>query len=71
MLKGYDAWKTRSDLDDADRRHGPERRCEFCDATLGENPWAEWTSDGQVVLFCDDCAIEKEPGEDAPATGRR
>ena len=70
MIKGYDAWKLRSDLDDADRRQGRPRLCEFCDAPLSDDAWAEWSTDGDIILFCDECATEKELGEDE-GTGRR
>lgn len=57
-LKGYDAWKTRSDLDDADRRRSDDRtRCWFCGAPVPDAPWAFWTSDGGATAsLCDDCA---------------
>ena len=65
-LKGYDAWKTRSDLDDAQRgyKETPADRCEFCDAPLGEHPWAFWCSDGKTALFCDECADQRDGGGD-------
>jgi hypothetical protein len=60
----YDAWKTRSDLDEEDRLRGRPERCEFCDAPLGEHPWAFWCSDGGMALFCDDCAEKRDGGGD-------
>jgi hypothetical protein len=62
-MRGYDAWKTRSDLDDADRLKGPPELCFFCAAPLGENPWATWCSDRGSALFCDECA-DKRDGEE-------
>ena len=61
-LKGYDAWKTRSDLDDADRWRchdgAPPDRCWFCDRPLPKDPvpWSFWNSDGVNAQICDDCA---------------
>jgi hypothetical protein len=61
-LKGYDEWKTRSDLDDADRWRNDEReRCFICDAPLPEGPWSFWSSDGVNAGLCDDCAPEVCP----------
>lgn len=60
-LKGYDEWKTRSDLDDAQRYEAPPERCFLCDAPLPEGPWSFWCSDGVNAFLCDDCAPEGEP----------
>lgn len=64
-LKGYDAWKTGSDLDDALRYAPPPERCFMCDAPLPENPapWAFFSSDGVNASLCDECAPEGEPDE--------
>lgn len=62
-LKGYDEWKTRSDLDpstSSGQAHQPER-CFLCDAPLPEGPWSFWSSDGVNAFLCDDCAPEGEP----------
>ena len=59
-LKGYDAWKTRSDLDDAQRFAPPPERCFVCDAPLPEGPWSFWCSDGVNASLCDDCAPSRE-----------
>jgi hypothetical protein len=59
----YDAWKTRTDLDDRNRSV-KIKRCEFCSAPLGEQPWATW-SGGENVLFCDECADKRERQDDA------
>jgi hypothetical protein len=57
-LKGYDEWKTRSDLDDALRYEAPPDRCFFCDAPFPEGyvPWSFWSSAGVTASLCDDCA---------------
>jgi hypothetical protein len=64
VLKGYDEWKTRSDLDDAQRYAQPER-CFFCDAPLPGEPWAFWSSSGVTASLCDRCAPNPEPEQDA------
>ena len=61
QLKGYDAWKTRSDLDDAQRYAPPPERCFMCDAPLPEAPWSFWSSDGVNASLCDDCAPADTP----------
>lgn len=70
-LKGYDAWKTRSDLDDEDRLKGPPDRCQFCAAPLGDHPWAFWCSDGGSALICDQCAERRDEMDDNRRTGCR
>ena len=55
-LKGYDAWKTRSDLDDELRHALAGERCFMCDAPLGEEPWSFWSSAGVTASLCDRCA---------------
>ena len=65
-LPGYDAWKTRSDLDDASRwRSDGRERCFVCDAPVPEAPWSFWTSEGggQSASLCGECAPEGEPDE--------
>lgn len=67
-LGGYDAWKTRSDLDDADRHAVDHRqRCFLCDAPLpaGCVPWSFWCSDQGSASLCDDCA-PNHPDRDEP-----
>ena len=64
-LNGYDEWKTRSDLDDAQRYLAPPERCFFCDAPLPDEPWAFWSSAGVTASLCDRCApTEPRPIED-------
>ena len=58
-IKSYDAWKTRSDLDDADRRDGPVRRCEFCSQPLPNLRWAIWSTDDVMLFFCDECGEQE------------
>ena len=67
-LKGHDAWKTRSDLDDALRCAPPPERCFICDAPVPEAPWSFWTSEGggQSASLCGDCApLSEETPDDA------
>lgn len=57
-LKGYDAWKTRSDLDDELRHALAGERCFMCDAPFPEGyiPWSFWSSAGVTASLCDACA---------------
>jgi hypothetical protein len=55
-LKGYDEWKTRSDLDDELRYALAGERCFMCDAPVPDAPWSFWTSDGVTASLCDACA---------------
>jgi hypothetical protein len=68
-LKGYDAWKTRADLDDwaAQNHEPPAGCCSLCGTRFGDNdaPWAYWSSDGGSANLCDACVskpveVEKE-----------
>ena len=57
-LRGYDDWKTRSDLDDQQRSAAQPERCWLCDAPVPEAPWSFWTSEGggRTASLCDHCA---------------
>lgn len=64
-LPGYDAWKTRSDLDEEDRlSRGAAYACDWCGEWV---PKSECEMDNRGWLFCPKCcgkAEENDPSAD-------